>query len=217
MNRFGDFDSDSDFISSSFEPPTTYPPFPAPRRTSHKSWKNGGKLQFIWPKDKPNMGKMARLKDCLTNRGPDIFIADRWGWEEPHRPVWSGWKSPATDPYYERWDNIGYPFRQDTELRNPWSTKAARRSEKNGQRYDFLTRRYVKPKGGEWTDAIWDPDHPKQALYHRDVDGNVDIEPRVGYWHSPVNPFFAGEREDRRKAHPGRYIQGQEADWVFGY
>lgn len=177
-----------------------------------RSWKDGGKWQWVWPKDKPNMGKVDRLEDCLTNKGPDIFIATRWGWEQPHRPVWSGWKTRGVQHPRDmriRWDNAGYPFRQDSERTS--RSKDARQGERNGRRYDFRTRKYVRPKGGEWSDAVWDPDNPKRALYWRDVEGYEYVDQKwdwEGYNRGyGENPFRAGEMYDRRYDHPGRFYR----------
>jgi len=176
-------------------------------RHPHKSWKRGGKWQFVWPKDKPHMDNWDRLKDCLTDKGPDIFIATRWEQEEPHRPVWSGWKTRGyQDPrdVRIRWDNAGYPFRQDNELRS-WSGDA-RRGERNGRRYDFLTRKYGRPKGGEWSDVIYDRDNPSRPLYTRSASGYKWWDPQYDCGDLDggcgENPFRAWGPHERR--HPRR-------------
>lgn len=197
-------DSDDGF------PPTFGPPtpllLPDPRR-AEKSWNKGGKLRMVWPKDKPHISKWDRFKDCLTDKGPDIFIATGCGAEDPHRPVWSGWKTREFQSPRDRkprWDNLGYDFTQYNEVAS-WD-KAARRGEQNvRRRYDFATRKYVRPRGGELSDVIWDPRNQKHALCSRDAYGNEFVAPRYdcndfnrGYG---PNPFWTGEIYDHRRDH----------------
>lgn len=184
---FEDFDDD-DWI-----------PFRDPRR-AEKSWNKGGKLRLVWPKDKPHMGKLDRFKDCITNKGPDMFIATGCGDEDPHRPIWSGWVTRDHDPTKREWDNFGYDFRQDNEFVS-WD-KACRRRESKREAYDFRTRKYVRPKGREWSDVVWDPEHPKHALYTRNAYGSPLVDPlydcngfNQGFG---PNPFRAGEVFDLR-------------------
>ncbi len=132
------------------------------------------KLQMVWPRDKKQKGARTwdRLSDIFTGKGPDIWISRQYS-REPHRPVWSGWK---TTGYYPEgalvWDNLGYPYRKDNMASPPsW----AHRGEE--EKYDFKSRRYRRPKAGVWSDVKWSNQEPHVPLYHRDRFGFEVVEP----------------------------------------
>ncbi|MCJ1277667.1 hypothetical protein MMC21_005481 [Puttea exsequens] len=132
-----------------------------------------------------------RLKDCLTGKGPDVYVATNRPVDGPHRPTWSNWKTPEfqhTGDRRDRWDNLGYPFRTDLELKS--TSKSARRREEKGEKYDFRTRKYARPHTEMWSDAKWDPNHPGEVWYHRDRYGHEVLHPPFDRWERmDRNPF----------------------------
>ncbi|PGH27074.1 hypothetical protein AJ80_01260 [Polytolypa hystricis UAMH7299] len=98
---------------------------------------------WIWPKD-PRPGNFAkwkrgsRLRDILTNKGPDIFVGTLDGHiPVPRRPRWSRWQ-----------DVLGYDGDGSEEKREsmPWARR-------RNQRYNFRTRRYEEPNMRMWSDV----------------------------------------------------------------
>ena len=162
-----------------------------PRQRAH-TWRHDKKRQVVWPKDKKQKGarSWSRWKDVLTGKGPDMWIAGRdcFG---PHRPVWSGWKSPYWRPRI--WDNSGYRYRKDDTYEViPWAKRPS------WQKYDFRARKYQRPQPGTWSDVKWSDDksgngNPPFALYRRDRNGYEFVEPEFdGGWFNAgmaPNPF----------------------------
>ena len=89
----------------------------------------------------------------------------------PHRPVWTGWKTPPHLIHLGYWDNLGYNYRMDDET-VPLSWARRPRWEK----YDFRARKYRMPRPGTWSDVKWN-DHPRFPLYHRDQNGDDTVAP----------------------------------------
>ena len=143
---------------------------PYPPRIRGK-WKG----QLVWPRDKKQKGvhSWSRIKDLLTNKGPDMWIG-RQGEFGPDRTLWSGWRD-RTYPYMESWDNLGYGQCMDEVL----PLKQAYRPPY--QRYDFRTRKYrnIEKPGNHrmWTDVKWSNTKPREALYHRDRFGREYVDP----------------------------------------
>ena len=138
---------------SSFPPapplPPRPPPPPRPPKRPINSWRQDPRWQFVWPNDK-RRGIWGRWKDILTNKGPDIFIAEQ-NTREPERPIWSNWKTPGPqhpDDHRPRWGN-GKSFRQDQEL--PGVFACQRRD--LDTKFDFKTRRFRKPSAEVWSDV----------------------------------------------------------------
>ena len=153
------------------------------------------KRQMVWPRDKKQKGAhtWGRLTDIFTGKGPDIWIGRQYS-NGPHRPVWSGWKTPGRYPEDTLvWDNLGYQYRKDNTVRPPtW----ARRSK--DEKYDFRSRTYRRPRAGVWSDVKWSNFKPHMALYHRDRNGFAVVEPEYddGWFNLEYsrNPFAYNSR-----------------------
>lgn len=99
-------------------------------------------IGWIWPKD-PQSGNPLkwpmgrRLKDVLTNKGPDMFIGriDRAS-PTPHTPRWSRWH-----------DIYSYPGDGDKNMLPPILPFSDRKL----QRYDFRTRKYRNVDEKAWS------------------------------------------------------------------
>ena len=152
--------------------------------------KKGKKPQMVWPRDKKQKGAhtWGRLTDIFTGKGPDIWIGRQYS-SGPHRPVWSGWKTPGYYPEGKLvWDNLGYPYRKyDTVLPPSWARRG------KDEKYDFRSRTYRRPRAGVWSDVKWSNFEPHMALYHRDRDGFAVVEPEFdsGWFNLGLsrNPF----------------------------
>ena len=147
--------------SSPSLPPSDIPLRPK-RRVS--TWRQDNRWQFVWPNDK-HRGIWGRWKDIVTNKGPDIFIAEQ-GTRQPERPIWSNWKSPGyphPDDDGPRWGTDGKPFRQEEELVGVFDFQRRDPSMK----YDFSTRRYRKPDENTWSDVVWTATKPHHAVEFR--------------------------------------------------
>lgn len=157
-----------------------------PPRQRAYTWRHDKKRQVVWPRDKKQKGahSWSRWKDVLTGKGPDMWISRRDSFG-PHRPVWSGWKSPHFRPLI--WDNLGYRYRKDNALEPlPWAKRPS------WQKYDFRARKYQRPQPGTWSDVKWN-DNPRFPLYTRDRNGFEFVEPEFdGGWFNAgmaPNPF----------------------------
>ena len=172
------------------------PHLPCPQPKEHPAaWKNDRKLQMVWPRDKKQKGAHTwdRLGDILTGKGPDMWISRQYS-KEPHRPVWSGWKTKGNYPEDTMvWDNLGYPYRKNNTVLPP---ACAHRDEE--ERYDFKSRRYRRPRAGVWSDVKWSNQEPHVPLYHRDRYGFEVAEPEFdyGYFNAGLakNPFAYNRR-----------------------
>lgn len=116
------------------------------------------RLAWIWPKD-PRPGnpshwpRLWRLRDVLTNRGPDIYI-DKIHTGKDRKVNWSRW--PDAHPVS---DEEHCACCCDCKRRGKTKEKArtandapflsARRH--SAERYDFRTRKYVVPDRGTWS------------------------------------------------------------------
>lgn len=177
------------------------PPWP-PRRRAH-TWREDKNRKIVWPKDKKQKGahSWSRWKDMLTGKGPDMWISRRDSFG-PHRPIWSGWKSPYWMPRI--WDNLGYPYRRDNELEPlPWAKRPA------WEKYDFRARKYQRPREGTWSDVKWNADarfplywqnrHGKQVVDPDFDDGwfNLGLAPNPFEWksHSPIWAWYRDKLE----------------------
>lgn len=117
------------------------------------------RYRWIWPRDKPSRkGHWGRLKDVLTNQGPDVFVSS-----DHNRPLRRRW---TNRPWLDEDDNA-----LDLTTESPFWVKRWRRP---GVAYDFRTRKYKKdrpqvfeqwlfgaganPVGDPltWTDARWE-------------------------------------------------------------
>ena len=139
----------------------------SPKR-SVSSWRQDPRWQFVWPNDKPR-GRWGRWKDILTNKGPDIFIAEQ-NTREPELPIWCNWKTPGhqhPDDHEPRWGNRGRPFNQDQEYVGVFDFQ--RRDP--DMKYDFATRRYCRPHDNVWTGIIRSRSNPNYPIWIRDVHG----------------------------------------------
>jgi len=97
--------------------------------------------------------RTGRLKDLITNKGPDIFAANRYR-TTPNRPAWSNWRE---------WDNLRYFDRDETSL-------LGLALEDPDRVYDFRTRRYKQRSPWLWSDAKRSKDG-KNVYYNRAADG----------------------------------------------
>ena len=159
--------SPSGSSDSTYQDPVWSPRRP-PRRPA-SSWRQDNRWQFVWPNDKPR-GTWGRWKDILTNKGPDIFIAEQ-NTREPERPIWSNWKTRGhqhPDNYDPRWDNDGKPFRQDQEFAGVFDFQ--RRDP--DMKYDFATRRYRRPNDHVWSGVRWSKSKPRGPTEVRDANGS---------------------------------------------
>ena len=105
---------------------------------------------FIWPKDGRNGSRWGRVKDIFTGKGPDIHCtvgANKMDYMF-HRPRKNHWSLHA---------DLG-PRDPSCSL-PPWSEGIQDTREDSRLKYDFRTRRFVKPYHGMWTDARW-PEEP---------------------------------------------------------
>lgn len=142
--------------------------------------------QFVWPRDKPGMTVFGRWKDVLSGKGPDVWVA-RKGSDEPHRPVWSGWRrtghiTPGAVPY----DNNGYKWTDRPD--GPEVFFGHHRGGKNF--YDFRTRTYGRPdKPHVWTDVKRCGQHGVE-IYHRGRhEGDDWWEDRFAEYENGPDPF----------------------------
>lgn len=140
---------------------------------------------FIWPKDGRNGGKLGRMKDIATGKGPDIHVtvSAEKGDYMANRQRKASWARHIN--LDDRYDD------RDSRLKNPW-TKHPQRS---GTRYDFLQRKYRRPDENMMTDAIWHPGvSSKQFPYPacwRDIRGEwFQHDPHAfDYWAPPYHPL----------------------------
>jgi hypothetical protein len=114
---------------------------------------------FVWPKDEKNGTKWGRLKDILSNKGPDMYLttnADKRDYmkNRPSRGTWSGHSNLEA----RRFDD-SYPM--SSEKYAPWTRNGALGGRLSGTAYDFRTRKYEIPHRFTWTDARWQPDSMK--------------------------------------------------------
>ncbi|KAI4211636.1 MAG: hypothetical protein LQ351_005539 [Letrouitia transgressa] len=149
------------------------------------------KLQIVWPQDKNQRGPRTwnRLKDILTGKGPDMWIA-RQGDIGPTRPLWSHW---GRGPGNHHYGNLGYY--DDRHRMGPGWRFGRRPQEK---KYNFHTRRYEydDPDCQRVCDIKWDRDG-HQWLYRMDEDGGESLrhgrvpEDLIEEWeyYGGVNPF----------------------------
>ena len=152
--------------SGSFSQDTTYTPISSSPRRPVSSWRQDHRWQFVWPNDK-RRGIWGRWKDILTNKGPDIFIAEQ-NTREPERPIWSNWKTPGhqhPDDPRPRWGNGGKPFRQEEELVGVFDWQRRDPDTK----YDFATRRYRKPSADVWSGV--ERTNSNRPIRARDING----------------------------------------------
>ena len=152
--------------SDSSYPDTFFTAISSPPRRPVSSWRQDHRWQFVWPNDK-RRGIWGRWKDILTNKGPDIFIAEQ-NTREPERPIWSNWKTPGHQHPHDpspRWDNGGRPFRQEEELVGVFDWQRRDPDTK----YDFATRRYRKPSAGVWSGV--ERTNSNRPIRVRDVNG----------------------------------------------
>ncbi|KAL6718417.1 hypothetical protein ACLMJK_004506 [Lecanora helva] len=146
---------------------------PLPGR-GQKTLREKKKLQWVWPRDEPQLdghwGYWDRLKDVLTNKGPDIWVAEQHS-DEPHHPTWTGW----ADPNWPRWtaqQNRGYPFHNTQSFYHP-----ARRAD--WEKYDHRTRRYQMAHPNAWKDVVRSDLKGDSPLYIR-FGKNIEwVDPRV--------------------------------------
>lgn len=110
-----------------------------------------GRYALIWPKDGKHNSKFGRLRDILSNEGPDIFVATHrgpgLGWDAPRKSQWSMWSeldTPGHDPWV--WNST-----ISNDRIYPWAKRPASR------RYDFWSRKYKDWNRGLWSDAQWQP------------------------------------------------------------
>ncbi|KAJ5895269.1 hypothetical protein N7495_006960 [Penicillium taxi] len=104
---------------------------------------------WIWPKD-PRRGnpnhwpRHWRLKDILTNKGPDIYIGSIKSYKPNLSPsATAGENTIATAPKKTNWSR--WEEQENKHKAIPW----ARRS--TDERYDFRTRKYAIPDEGTWS------------------------------------------------------------------
>jgi hypothetical protein len=122
---------------------------------------------WVWPKDGKNGSRLGRLKDIITQRGPDMFVvaSGRKGDALSDRPTRSRWS---------RWTNLSYEeTRPDEALGEPFWVKSQRQNHPE-RLYDYRTRKYKLPKWNSWTDARYrrSPNARDRLPYAlRDVDG----------------------------------------------
>ncbi|KAF2115793.1 hypothetical protein BDV96DRAFT_56455 [Lophiotrema nucula] len=132
---------------------TDYPwrPRPAEYVKGHGWFQTGVKRRvkkpyhhWIWPKDGRRDGKWGRIKDILSNKGPDIHVsisADKMDYMH-NRQRKSRWAN------HTNLDDRG----PDGYLGDaPWARRGM------DEAYDFhpYERRYRRPHRDMWTDAMW--------------------------------------------------------------
>jgi len=161
----------------------------------HRAWIQDGKKfrgikaqkAFVWPKDGRNGSKWGRMKDILTDIGPDIHItmsADKMDYmkNRQSRSRWAGWT--CLD---DRDRDVAMSSRYA-----PWIHNAALGGRKPGLSYDFRTRKYGKHNKFTWTDVKWQPEPNGKHVYpeaFRSVTGDwyqddhyVPLIRRYGGW-----------------------------------
>ncbi|KAL6705732.1 hypothetical protein ACN47E_006369 [Coniothyrium glycines] len=105
---------------------------------------------FIWPKDGRNGSTWGRMKDVLSGKGPDVFIA--FGATKgdcvanrPSRAQWSG---------HTNLDDRALAKGFNHQKSAQWTVKGPG-GRAPGLCYDFRTRKHGPRNPYMWTDAIW--------------------------------------------------------------
>ena len=143
-------------------------------------WHQGGrklrhfKPKYYWtrPHDGKRSGSLGRLKDVLTNEGPDVFITINGDKrtlmrDRPQKWQWSRWgltPQQFNDKQYYDPDAI------EAEFMNPFETFWTNNSSRAGAHYNFKNRKYETHQHGwsgslygygpgnrVWRDAQWRP------------------------------------------------------------
>lgn len=146
-------------------------------------------LGWIWPKDqrpgKPShWPRYWRLRDILTNKGPDIYVGVIGGKKKP-KTNWHRWTEDVASP--------GDTEENDTPF--PWARRGP------GVRYDYRQRKYQVPDYGSWSRVEYCTGGRSRGKFGRpevhfvprrywDKHGN---EYRANMWHDVVH----GVHEDR--------------------
>ncbi|KAF2086580.1 hypothetical protein K490DRAFT_15041, partial [Saccharata proteae CBS 121410] len=132
-----------------------------------RGWMRGGRpvrnikphYSFIWPRD--GHQPLHRLRDILTNRGPDIHLsitADKRlrPFDRPTKSRWSEWT------VFDDAEGVA----NDNSIEGPaWAKR------EGGKKYDFRTRRWRRPEVGCWSDVAWEGGWGKWPRAMRDVEG----------------------------------------------
>lgn len=142
----------------------------------HRAWIQDGKKYrgikshkaFIWPKDGKNGSNWGRMKDILSNQGPDIHItmsADKMDYMQnrQRRSRWADWT--LLD---DRDEDLSMSSRRYA----PWTHTAALGGRDRRLRYDFHTRKYGRPNPDIWTDVKWQPE-PNRDRIHPEAYRNL--------------------------------------------
>lgn len=172
-----------------------------PGGTNGHGWYQGGrklnnfrsKKYWARPSDGARHGTFGRIKDALTNEGPDVFVVANGDRRTLHREM------PSRD-HWGNWDATGLGW-LDTNWRgsaedpdwyvpgNMGSTKWARREP--DEVYNHRTRRYshinTRNKWNFWSDAHWPRGERKKwgvPTCWREWDGhwNSRVDGSAGRW-----------------------------------
>ncbi|KAL1589387.1 hypothetical protein WHR41_01960 [Cladosporium halotolerans] len=125
------------------------------------------KPKYYWtrPNDGKRCGTWGRLKDALTNEGPDVFVTINSGKrtlmrDRPQKWQWSRWPK---DPERIRQQYLD-PDAIRAESVDSWDASWTKGSWRSGAQYNFRTRKYEHPSlwwganpESKWMDAQWKP------------------------------------------------------------
>jgi hypothetical protein len=109
---------------------------------------------FIWPRDGKRDGTWGRVKELLSNRGPDMYVAfsahkNDYMSNRPSRARWSG---------HTNLDDTGPDNSLNSAKFAPWINSGMLGGRNPGLSYDFRTQKYCTPYRKMWTDAVWQPE-----------------------------------------------------------
>lgn len=129
------------------------------------------KRQIVWPRDKKQKGAhtWSRFTDILSGKGPDMW-AGKQGDDGPNRQAWTHWGYGLWS-HLQGFDNMGYHNGRDNWPGDPDHWVLGRRP--TTEKYDFKTRKYKRPRPGDWSDVKWDR-QGRDWLYRRHVDGTPE-------------------------------------------
>ena len=132
------------------------------------------------------MTVFGRWKDLLSGKGPDVWIAPK-GSDEPHRPIWSGWRTTGhITPGHVPYDNNGYKF-----INRPDGPEVFLGHHTGGKNfYDFRTRTYGRPnKPHAWTDVKRCGQHGVEIYRRGRHEGDDWWEEEFAEYENGPDPF----------------------------
>lgn len=150
-------------------------------RDSRKHRKVKASKAFIWPKDGRNGTTWGRMKDVLTNKGPDIHVVfaarkGEWVANRPTRAQWSGHTDLVLNP----------PNQLSSRKYAPWTANGMLGGRQPGMSYDFRTRTFGPKHQSMWTDALWESDQDRSTKWNNFPQAIRNID---GFWWQK-NPYL---------------------------